>query len=249
MKQLQATEQASAPSGASEAGEDFSDTGKIGALYARLKGLLLDNRLRPGQRLMADELAERFGVSRTPVREALQRLSGESLVMSTPNRGHFSKAFDAAEQTQLYELAFAILKHAVQKNIGEFSLSGLNKPMDIEYDENGRLVANSEPFTKSHAMFIEQLYERITLLSGNKEMLRIIRNFIDRTHAIRIADLREAANVRVIAADMFDLIDVLVAGDVEKVVANLDRQMEQTARRMPELVRSANEDAAVAPLP
>lgn len=229
--------------------EDFSEAGKIGAIYARLKGLLLDNKLRPGQRLIADELAERFHVSRTPVREALQRLAGENLVMSTPNRGQFSKSFDLAEQIQLYELALTILKHAVQKNIAEFSLSGISKPMEIEFDELGRIVANSEPFTRSHAMFIEQLFERIALLAGNKEMLRIIRNFNDRTHALRIVDLREAANVRLIAADVFALIDALVAGDVEEAIANLERQTAQKVQRLPELVRIANEDAAFAPLP
>ena len=229
--------------------EDFSEAGKIGAIYARLKGLLLDNKLRPGQRLVADEIAERFHVSRTPVREALQRLAGENLVMSTPNRGQFSKGFDLAEQIQLYELALTILKHSVQKNIAEFSLSGISKPMEIEFDERGHLVANAEPFTRSHAMFIEQLFERITSLSGNKEMLRIIRNFNDRTHAVRIVDLREPANVRLIAADIFALIDALVGGDTEKAIASLERQVAQKIQRLPELVRTANEDAAVAPLP
>ena len=229
--------------------EDFSEAGKIGAIYTRLKGLLLDNKLRPGKRLIADEIAERFHVSRTPVREALQRLAGENLVMSTPNRGQFSKNFDLAEQIQLYELALAILKHAVQKNIAEFSLSGIGKPMEIEFDERGRLVANAEPFTRSHAMFIEQLFERIVLLSNNKEMLRIIRNFNDRTHAVRIVDLREPANIRLIAADFFALIDALVGGDAEQAVANLERQAVQKMQRLPELVRIANEDAAIAPLP
>ena len=229
--------------------EDFSEAGKIGAIYARLKGLLLDNKMRPGQRLIADDLAERFRVSRTPVREALQRLAGENLVVSTPNKGQFSKSFDAAEQAQLYELALAILKHAVQKNIGEFSLAGMSKPMEIEFDDRGHLISNSEPFTKSHAMFIEQLYERIASLAGNKEMLRIIRNFNDRTHALRIIDLREGPSVRMIAADVFALIDALVGGDVETAVANLERQTAQQIERLPGLVETANEEAVVAPFP
>lgn len=229
--------------------EDFSEAGKIGAIYARLKGLLLDNKLRPGQRLIADEIAERFHVSRTPVREALQRLAGENLVMSTPNRGQFSKNFDLAEQIQLYELALTILKHSIEKNIAEFSLAGISKPMDIEFDEHGRVISNSEPFTKSHAMFIEQLFERVAQLSSNKEMLRIIRNFNDRTHAVRIVDLGEATNVRVIAADIFALIDALFGGDTDMAVATLERQFTLTMQRLPELVKVANETAAFAPLP
>lgn len=229
--------------------DDLSDVGKIGAVYARLKSLVLENKLRPGRRLMADDLADRFHVSRTPVREALQRLSGESLIMATPNRGHFSKPYDLREQVELYELAGAILIHGVRKNIAEFSISGLSKPMDIEYDEQGRLVSNSEPFTKSHAMFIEQFFERIAQLTDNREMLRVVRNFIDRTHAIRLLDLREAASVRVIATDMFELIDALVAHDVEKAAANLERQVRRKAERLPQLIAVANEEAAHAHFP
>jgi DNA-binding GntR family transcriptional regulator len=80
-------------------------------------------------------------------------------------------------------------------------------------------------------------------------MLRIIRNFNDRTHAVRIVDLREPANIRLIAADLFALIDALVGGDAEKAIANLERQVAQKIQRLPELVRVANEDASLAPLP
>jgi len=198
---------------------------------------------------MADDLAERFRISRTPVREALQRLSAENLIMSTPNRGHFGKPFDADEQIELYELAGAILVHAVRKNIEDFSISGLSKPMEIEFDASGRIVSNSEPFTKSHAMFIEQLFERIAQLACNKEMLRVIRNFIDRTHTIRMLDLRELASVQSIASDMFELIDALIAQDAEKASANLKRQIARKSRCLPDLVKAGNEEAALASFP
>ena len=49
----------------------------------------IDNGIyRPGDRLVESELAERFGVSRTPVREALRTLRGEGMVELEPNRGH-----------------------------------------------------------------------------------------------------------------------------------------------------------------
>jgi DNA-binding GntR family transcriptional regulator len=55
--------------------------------YERLRALVLSGDLAPGARLGQVELAERLGISRTPVREALRRLSGESLVDFHPNRG------------------------------------------------------------------------------------------------------------------------------------------------------------------
>ena len=55
--------------------------------YERIRGLVLGDELPPGSRLGQVELAERFGISRTPVREALRRLAGEGLVDFHSNRG------------------------------------------------------------------------------------------------------------------------------------------------------------------
>jgi DNA-binding GntR family transcriptional regulator len=55
--------------------------------YERIRGYVLGGEVAPGERLGQVELAERFGISRTPVREALRRLAGESLVDFHSNRG------------------------------------------------------------------------------------------------------------------------------------------------------------------
>ncbi len=55
--------------------------------YERIRGLVLSGELAPGTRLGQVDLAERFGISRTPVREALRRLAGEGLVDFHSNRG------------------------------------------------------------------------------------------------------------------------------------------------------------------
>jgi DNA-binding GntR family transcriptional regulator len=60
--------------------------------YWRIRALVLDGEILPGARLGQVELAERLGISRTPVREALRRLTGDGLAEFLPNRG-----FRAAE--------------------------------------------------------------------------------------------------------------------------------------------------------
>src|ERR671916_2505167 len=55
--------------------------------YERIRGYVLGGELPPGARLGQVELAERLGISRTPVREALRRLAGEGLVDFHSNRG------------------------------------------------------------------------------------------------------------------------------------------------------------------
>jgi DNA-binding GntR family transcriptional regulator len=55
--------------------------------YRRIRELVLEGEILPGSRLGQAELAERLGISRTPVREALRRLTGEGLAEFVPNRG------------------------------------------------------------------------------------------------------------------------------------------------------------------
>jgi len=58
-------------------------------IYESLRRDIISLELHPGQRLRENELAEQFGVSRTPVRSALQRLESEGLVYTVPKSGNF----------------------------------------------------------------------------------------------------------------------------------------------------------------
>jgi DNA-binding GntR family transcriptional regulator len=62
----------------------------VGLAYDQLRALILAGDLEPGSRLAQADLAERLGVSRTPVREALRRLAGEGLVEFHANRGFWT---------------------------------------------------------------------------------------------------------------------------------------------------------------
>jgi DNA-binding GntR family transcriptional regulator len=71
---------------------------------AALRALILDGDLRPGTRLGEVELADRLGVSRTPVREALTRLAAEGLVEIAPNRGARVATWTVAELEGVFDL-------------------------------------------------------------------------------------------------------------------------------------------------
>ena len=71
-------------------------------VYRSLKELILSGRLRPGNRLVHQELGDRLAVSRTPVREALERLYQEGYAGRRPRRGYFVAEFDAGNIRDLY---------------------------------------------------------------------------------------------------------------------------------------------------
>lgn len=83
-------------------------------VYSRLGEAILDGRLAPGERLRDQELAEWLGVSRTPVREALQRLARTGLVEVSPNRYTRVSIPDPALLKETHEFAVLMLGNIVR---------------------------------------------------------------------------------------------------------------------------------------
>jgi DNA-binding GntR family transcriptional regulator len=73
-----------------------------------VRDLILDGRLAPGERIRQEALAERFGVSRIPVREALRQLENEGLVTLVPHSGARVARLDFEECMELYRLREAL---------------------------------------------------------------------------------------------------------------------------------------------
>jgi DNA-binding GntR family transcriptional regulator len=80
------------------------DTGQGRDAYDRLIAEIRQGQLRPGDRLTETELAERLGISRTPVREAIRLLESDGLVDHQPRAGARIRRLDLAEVTELYEM-------------------------------------------------------------------------------------------------------------------------------------------------
>jgi DNA-binding GntR family transcriptional regulator len=75
---------------------------------------ILDGSLPPGERLNERRLADEFGASRTPLREALSRLHREGLVVSRPHRGFFVADLSAGEARELYECLALLESNALE---------------------------------------------------------------------------------------------------------------------------------------
>lgn len=73
-------------------------------VYKTVQERILTGAYRAGERLRESQLAEEIKVSRTPVREALQRLAAEDLVIISPNRGAAVAMLDAEDLEELFEL-------------------------------------------------------------------------------------------------------------------------------------------------
>jgi DNA-binding GntR family transcriptional regulator len=117
---------------------------------AQLRADILHGEIGPGSRLSQHSVAERFGVSRIPVRDALQILAGEGLVRPMSNATAAVTGMSVAELQELYELREAVeplATHIAVPNVGRADLLTMRKQLEImeEYaDARTWLAANAD---------------------------------------------------------------------------------------------------------
>lgn len=96
-------------------------------IAAALRRAIILGELAPGLHLEEPSLAEKFGVSRIPVREALARLEHEGLVRIEPRRGAFVVGMTEDETHDVYDLRLLIESHAVRRAAGRADAEDLNR--------------------------------------------------------------------------------------------------------------------------
>ena len=80
----------------------------VDKVYEKIKSLAIDYHFRPGERINEMELSTQLGVSRTPVREALNRLAKDGFMNLVPNRGFYSRDLTPEGVRELYEVRMVI---------------------------------------------------------------------------------------------------------------------------------------------
>jgi DNA-binding GntR family transcriptional regulator len=151
-------------------------------VFERLRRSILEGEYGPDERLVEGQLAERLGVSRTPIRQALTMLEAEGLVEIAPNKGAVVCSFSIEDVWDIYDLRAVLEGHAARRAAGRIEgeessrLGELAGEMEElargrSEDHEGeirRLVALNNEF---HGMIIEA--------SRNRRLLRLVRRTVE----------------------------------------------------------------------
>ena len=73
-------------------------------IYERLKELIIERKLMPGEKIYQDKVADELGVSRTPLVNALKMLEREKLISAVPRKGFYVRLFSKQEMVHIFEL-------------------------------------------------------------------------------------------------------------------------------------------------
>lgn len=142
-----------------------SDTRQGQDAYARLLNEIRRGDLKPGDRLIELDLADRLGISRTPVREAIRQLESDGLVAHRPRTGAVVRTLDYAEIAELYEMR-AVLEATAARFAARAS-------SDIEIAEmaaiNDEMASSSSRFESNR-----QFHEVLLNAARNRFLIRSV---------------------------------------------------------------------------
>jgi DNA-binding GntR family transcriptional regulator len=158
-------------------------------IVERLRDLIVDNVLKPGEKIQEAELCERFGVSRTPLREALKALAAEGLITLLPNRGATVAKITIDEINQLFPIIGALEALA-----GELACARItNAELAALWRDHHRMVKCHErgewmPYIRLN----RAIHEAIFSAARNPSLSTLYQQLLVRTHAVRFVIKKSA---------------------------------------------------------
>jgi DNA-binding GntR family transcriptional regulator len=201
-------------------------------LIRQIRDLIIDGTLEPGERIPERILTERFGISRTPLREALRALAAEGVLDLLPNRGARVRKLGAEEIDELFQVMGALeglsgelaAKRATDENIAE--IKALHYQM---------LLHAARRELMEYFRLNQRIHEKILAIAGNatlSELYGMLANRIRRArYSANIAQTRWDQAV----AEHEDILAALEARDGVLLSERLRRHLAKTC----ETVRAA----------
>jgi len=210
---------------------DASSTEHIVAAVTRA---IVEHRLLPGAKLVEQKIGDRFGVSRTVVRQAMFRLSELKLVRLEPARGAFVAAPSVAEAREVFAVRRMVESQMLVELIGRI------RPVDIKALK-AHLKAERDAVTRidvpTRTKLLFDFHVRLAEVLGNQVLVALMQELVSRCSLITLmyqsADDAQASN-----AEHADLLKAIEARDTARAVHVLHEHLASVERQLTEQPRA-----------
>ena len=195
-------------------------------LVEGVRDMIIDGKLKPGEKIPERARTEHFGVSRTPLRECLKALAAEGLVELVPNRGAIVARITPEEIDELFPILGALEALAGELACTRLDDADLQKLRSMHermvdhfhYGEEG-------PYRRINRQFHQTLFD----IAGNASLSEMYRQLLGRIHLVRfLVDKRETDWQK--AVDEHErIMDALERRDGERLAQILKQHLTETA--------------------
>ncbi len=185
------------------------------SVLATLRADVVSGYLRPGDQVVQERLAERYGVSRAPLREALRLLESEGQVVHEPNRGYFVTQLSVSDLQEVYRLRALLEAEAITEAVPRLSPADLDAIAALAADvQDASRQADLARLTDANRNFHFAIFES----SGMPRLVRLLRQLWDATDAYRAVYFDDAVNRDRVEHEHDVIVGALRAGDCAGVI-------------------------------
>lgn len=193
------------------------------AVLAELRRSIVEGELAPGTQIVQEALAERLGLSRVPIREALKILEGEGQVSYSPHRGYFVSELDLDDIGEVYRIREILETDAAVVGVPRLTDEDLARMADAVEElaragDRGDMVAMTAANRRFHFAIIEA--------SGMPRLTRLVRQLWDATDPYRSRYYSDQANRETVDEQHRQILAAARDRDTERVVRLLDAHRE-----------------------
>ena len=202
-----------------------------------LEQRIVEGELGNGKRLDETELSSFYGVSRTPVREALQRLAESGLAEHLPRRGTFVRSPSLSQLVEMFEVMAELECMAIRLAARRATSNDIDA---LEKDNETCRAAVAANDTKKYYEINARLHGRIYQMSGNSFLANEARRLHDRLRPFRRLQLRVRGRMEESMAEHDIILAALRDGDADRAMETMKKHITIVGVRFNDLVSSFN---------
>jgi DNA-binding GntR family transcriptional regulator len=195
-------------------------------LVAPLREMIVKGELRPGEKVPEEELCLRFGVSRTPIREALKVLAAEGVLQILPHRGAIVAEITEAQIAELFPVMAALERLAGSLACTNASERDIARIRKLHNAMMAHYRAGNEAAYLEHNRLI---HEAIFELARNETLSALFQQILTRINACRFSMRKSAAHWERATKEHEAIIKALEARDGPRLADLLEKHVTETA--------------------
>lgn len=202
-------------------------------VFETLRQAILRGELKPGERLMEIHLAQKLGVSRTPVREAIRKLELEGLVLMIPRKGAVVAEITVTDLEDVLEVRIALEELAVKLAIKNMTSERLQEMRQIQ-EEFIRTLHGDDVGACAEAdmRFHEAIYDA----TGNGRLVQILNSLREQMYRYRMEYLKDRHTYTALTKEHEEILTALEQKNenvaIEAIKRHINRQKEHIVENL-----------------